>query len=149
MNKIKQKIRESKLGEKNPNAVKVKCKNINTNEEYHFNTQAEMRDFFGETNHQFITRRCLHQIKCLYKNEWLIAYEKDEYVKDYSLKGQIKRRGKQIKITDLTNNKEYYFRSIRQAKEEMGSLLPNRTAISEILKGKRPQLKNYVIESIE
>ena len=42
-----------------------------------------MRDFFHETNHQFISRRCLHKIKLLYKNEWLISYEDDEYITDY------------------------------------------------------------------
>ena len=36
MKKISDKIRQSKLGGKNPHSTKVKCKNINTNEEYHF-----------------------------------------------------------------------------------------------------------------
>ena len=33
---ISEKLRQSKLGSKNPNHTAVKCKNINTNEEYHF-----------------------------------------------------------------------------------------------------------------
>jgi len=45
-----------------------------------------MQAFFNETNHQFISRRCLKQVKCLYKNTWLIAYEQDEYIKDYTIK---------------------------------------------------------------
>ena len=85
---IGNKIRESKLGGKNPHSTKVKCKNINTKEEYHFNCQADMRDFFQETNHQFISRRCLHKVKCLYKNEWLIAYEDDDYISDYTIKSK-------------------------------------------------------------
>ena len=79
MNEIKEKIRQSKLGGKNPHSTKVKCKNVYTNEEYHFNSQKEMQDFFKESNHQFISRRCLGKIKCLYKNEWKIAYENNEY----------------------------------------------------------------------
>lgn len=79
LQKIKEKIRNSKLGEKNPHATSVKCKNIKTNEEYHFPTQKAMQDFFQETNHQFISRRCLHKILKPYKDEWLIAYEEDEY----------------------------------------------------------------------
>ena len=86
MKKISEKIRQSKLGGKNPHSTKVKCKNIKTNEEYHFDCQADMSKFFNENNHQFISRRCRHEIKCLYKNEWLIAYEQDEYIKDYNIK---------------------------------------------------------------
>ena len=84
--KIGEKIRQSKLGGKNPHATKVKCKNINTNEEYHFDCQADAQKFFNETNHQFISRRCRHEIKCLYRNEWLIAYEDDEYISNYTIK---------------------------------------------------------------
>ena len=67
LTKISEKIRVSKLGGKNPNARKVKCKSIKTQEEYHFNSLAEMQTFFGENQHNFITRRCNHQTKCLYK----------------------------------------------------------------------------------
>ena len=77
---IGNKIRESKLGGKNPHATSVKCKNVNTGEEYHFETQKQMQDFFHETNHQFCSRRCLGKIKCLYKGEWAIAYEDNEYI---------------------------------------------------------------------
>ena len=86
MKKIGDKLRQSKLGGKNPHSTKVKCKNINTNEEYHFDCQADMQKFFNETNHQFISRRCRHEIKCLYRNEWIIAYEQDDYISDYKIK---------------------------------------------------------------
>ena len=76
---IKNKISKSKMGEKNPHATSVKCKNIRTNEEYHFPTQKAMQDFFQESNHQFISRRCLHKTVSPYKKEWIIAYENDEY----------------------------------------------------------------------
>lgn len=77
---IRKKLSLSKMGGKNPAATKVKCYNINTNEEYHFNSQADMQRFFNETNHQFISRRCLHKIIKPYRDEWLIAYEQDEYI---------------------------------------------------------------------
>ena len=86
MKKIGDKLRQSKLGGKNPHSTKVKCKNINTNEEYHFDCQADAQKFFNETNHQFISRRCRHQIKCLYRNEWLIAYEDEDYISNYTIK---------------------------------------------------------------
>ena len=45
MKAIKQKISDSKKGSKNPNATKVKCKSILTNDEHHFDTINEMRVF--------------------------------------------------------------------------------------------------------
>ena len=42
MSKIKEKIRQTKLGAKNPHSTKVKCRNVNTHEEYHFDTQKQM-----------------------------------------------------------------------------------------------------------
>ena len=116
MASIKEKIRQSKIGGNNPQATGVKCKNINTNEEYHFGSQSEMQAFFNESNHQFCSRRCRGEIKCLYKNEWLIAYEYDDYPSNYTLKGQTKKRGNQIKITELSTGKYFIFPSIRAAK---------------------------------
>lgn len=144
---IKEKLRDSKLGGNNPNATGVKCKNVNTNEEYHFDSQAEMQKFFNESNHQFCSRRCRNEIKCLYKNEWLIAYENADYPTDYTLKGETKKRGSQLKIIDLTTNKEYIFPSIRAAKEAMPQL-PSRQTIGEIVKGTKSQVNNYHISKI-
>ena len=66
---ISKKLSESKTGVLNPNARKIKCKNINTKEEYHFDTLAECQRFFNESNHQFVSRRCLHKVKDLQTNE--------------------------------------------------------------------------------
>lgn len=150
MKVISQKIRESKLGGKNPNAVGVKCKSIKTGEELHFTSQAEMRDYFNESNHQFISRRCLGKIKCLYKDEWMIAFEDKEYANDFTNKGETPKRGRELEIIDLKNNKTYYFHSLRELERntEIYSLLPNRQIISEIAKGLRPQLENYQIKFI-
>lgn len=145
---IKEKIRQSKIGGNNPQATGVKCKNINTNEEYHFGSQSEMQAFFNESNHQFCSRRCRKEIKCLYKNEWLIAYEQDDYSTDYTIKGQTKKRGTQIKITNLKTNQIYNFNSIRAAKQALPQL-PKRNIISEIAKGERPQREDYYIEIIK
>ena len=147
MAQIKEKLRISKLGGNNPNATGVKCKNINTNEEYHFSSQSEMQEFFNETNHQFCSRRCRGEIKCLYHNEWLIAYETADYPNDYTLKGKTKRRGTQIRVTNLTTGETRVFPSLRATAEAMPHL-PNRQILGEIAKGIRPQLTNYLIESI-
>ena len=145
---IKEKIRQSKIGGNNPQATGVRCKNINTNEEYHFGSQSEMQTFFNESNHQFCSRRCRGEIKCLYNNEWLIAYEQNDYPTDYTLKGQTKKRGNQIKITNLKTNQIFNFTSIRAAKEAIPQL-PSREKISAIAKGEKPQQGNYFIEMIK
>lgn len=145
---IGDKIRASKLGAKNPNATGVKCKNINTNEEYHFGSQSEMQQFFNESNHQFISRRCNHIIKVLYNNEWLIAYENDDYITDYTTKQNTRKTGTQIKITNLKTNEIKIFKSYREAEREMTEL-PSRQIIADIAKGGRPQLKDYRIEILK
>lgn len=149
MTLISQKLRESKLGEKNPNHTLVKCKNINTNEEYHFGSQSEMQKFFNETNHQFISRRCLKQIKCLYKNEWLIAFEEDDYSTDYTLKGQTKKKGSQIKVTNLITNEIVYYPSLRELERAKIDGLPSRKLLGEIIKGQKKQPKNFLIEKLK
>lgn len=150
---IKEKIRQSKLGGKNPKATGVKCKNINTQEEYFFDSQSEMQKFFNESNHQFCSRRCLGTIKSLYKNEWLIAYSNSEYPKDYTQKARItSQKSLKIGFTDINNNKFYSFDSIRKAEDglkELGYNLPSRIILSKIAKGERPQLEGYKIEFIE
>lgn len=111
---ISNKIRESKLGAKNPHSRKVKCFNINTKEELHFDTNKQMQEYFNEDNHNFITRRCNGKTKCLYNKQWLIAYEEDEYIKDYTInKGHAK--SKQIDLIDLLDNKQYHFESFAAA----------------------------------
>ncbi len=143
---IKEKIRQSKVGGNNPNATGVKCKNINTGEEYHFETQAQMRDFFNETNHQFCSRRCLHKVKSLYKDEWLIAYEQDEYIDDYTVKKNHERTGNKIKVTNLKTGEITVYKSYSQAEQ---NLPISRRKISEIVQKKRPQPDGYIIELIK
>lgn len=76
---ISKKIRESKIGKKNPNSKSVKVYNILTNEEIFFDTVLDCQIFFNEATHRFITTRVLGQTKSLYKKEWKIAYSNEEY----------------------------------------------------------------------
>lgn len=146
---IKQKLSDSKKGGKNPHSTKVKCKNVNTGEEYHFDSQSEIQEFFHESNHQFCSKRCLGTIKCLYKNEWLIAYEDKDYPSDYSLKGETKRKGAMISFTDEKNQKTYYFPSLREAERQLlekGYKGFSRKKLSAILKEECPQIDSYKIK---
>ena len=111
---IKKKLKESKLGAKNPNSKAVKCKNINTNEELHFDSLKECMLYFKETNHNFITRRCNKKTKFVYKGMWIFAYENDNYINDYSLYKNI-ARNKKIIVKDLITDEEKEFISFAEA----------------------------------
>lgn len=136
---IKNKLQESKIGSKNPNAKKVKCKSIKTKEEFHFDTLKQMQEFFGATNHSFITKRCNGEIKCLYQKEWYIAYEENDYL-DASVEKNI-HRSVSIKVIDLQENKEYNFPSYAAAERYFN--LPLKTFSSKAYtKGKEFTIKD-------
>ena len=116
MEDIKAKIRKTKIGGNNPASRKVKCKNIKTNQELHFNSLSEMQQYFNEKNHNFITRRCNHITKCLYKQEWSIAYEDDKYdITSTTYKNNA--RAKQIKIINIQTKEENTFPSYSAAEK--------------------------------
>jgi group I intron endonuclease len=117
LEQIGEKIRESKLGGKNPHATAVKCKSTKTHEEYFFNSQAEMQRFFNAANHLFISRRCLGEIRSLYKNEWMIAYADKEYNEAYKKAHQrsTANRPKEIQITELSSGEMKSFCSYAEA----------------------------------
>ena len=79
LKEIGTKIAATKKSGLNINAKKVKCRNIKTGEEYHFNSQAEMQLWFNATNHIFISKRCLGKVKKPYLDIWEIAFEDKEY----------------------------------------------------------------------
>lgn len=115
MREISSKIRASKIGGKNPAAKKIKCKNMITSEELFFDSLSECQRFFEESNHNFITRRCLGKTKCLYKKEWAFAYAEDNY-HDFSVrKGST--RAQPIEVYDLETNESHIFPSYTSAEE--------------------------------
>lgn len=118
MEVIKEKIRQSKTRSKNPNARAVKCKNIETNQEFHFNSIIEMQEFFQEDNHQFIVRRCKHEIQSLYKEIWAIAYEEDEYF-DFSIQKKTNKH-KQVEVINLNDFTKSIFSTMSEASRFCG-----------------------------
>lgn len=110
---IKEKLRDSKLGGKNPRAIKVKCRNEKTGEEYHFDSTSEMQEFFGDKNHNFITRRCLGKTKCLYRKEWNITYEDQEY--PVLTPNKNNRKARKVQVTDSKDNITKIFPSYAEA----------------------------------
>ena len=140
MEKIKEKIRQTKIGELNPNAHSLKCKNINTQEELFFNTLIECKNYFKETHHNFITTRCLHRTKYLYKGEWLFSYQDEEYIKDYTIEKN-NRKSKKILVEDLDTKNKQEFVSFASAERYFN--LPLKTFSGKAyLKGKDFIIKN-------
>lgn len=133
MKKIKEKIRQSKLGEKNPNATKVKCKNMITNEEYHFGSVSELEHFLQAPNHTAITRRCNRKIKCLYNGIWNIAYEQDEYNPEATAEKNNKRSTR-VHVKNLETKEESDFISFAAAERFFN--LPNKALSGKAYKHK-------------
>lgn len=113
MDCIKDKIRQTKLGGKNPQARRVKCRNENTGEEYHFNSVSELQAFIKAPNHSIITKRCNHQVACLYNKIWNIAYEEDKYATLTTNKNN--RKARMVQVTDLEQELTKIFPSYAEA----------------------------------
>ena len=111
---IKEKIRKTKLGDKNPNTRKVKCRNVETGEELHFDTIADAQKYFNHSNHNFIVRRCSHTVRCLWKRKWQIAYEEDDYDQLMTVEKNI-RKATHIDLEVLETGEKYYFPSYAAA----------------------------------
>ena len=149
LSSIKLKLSESKKSKKNPNHKSVKCKNIKTNTEIFFDTVNECRIYFGESNHNFITRRCNKQTKYAYRKEWIFAYADEEYIDDYTIKKSNWKK-KKIKIICIDTNKEYYFDSYKEAANFFG--LEDKYFSSKAYKHKNKeywQKSNYKIFILE
>ena len=112
MGEIKEKLKQSKIGEKNPMAKKVKCKNVFTNEEIIFDSFSQCKDYFNEKTHRFITTRVTKQTKGLYKGEWTFAYIDEEY----TYIKNVRKTGKQL--IAIINGEKIKYNSVRQFCEE-------------------------------
>ena len=113
---IGDRIRESKLGSKNPNSRKIKCRNEGTGEELFFDTVNECREYFGEKHHRFITTRLTHQTRSLYLTEWNFAYQDEPYG---VLEEHVNKRGTEILVTNLSTNECLRYASVRMASKEL------------------------------
>lgn len=75
MNTIKEKIRQTKVGGKNPMARKIKRTNIKTNQIEIFDTVISCAKACGIANGKTsITTRLNGQVKSPYKNTWIFEY---------------------------------------------------------------------------
>ena len=74
MSIIKEKIRASKLGGKNPNARKVKMIDLISGEEKVFNSQKECADYLKLSSHMPVSRRCAGYTKSPLNNQYQFEY---------------------------------------------------------------------------
>ena len=118
---ISDRIRESKLGAKNPHSRKIKCRSEVSGEEIIFDTMKECQEYFGETNHQFISRRVNHDIHSLYWREWNFAYLDEPYaeLEEYP----IRRTRVRLLVTDLKTNISKEYPSINVLSQKIGAHL--------------------------
>lgn len=115
---IKDKIRQTKLGGKNPRAASVKCRNIETEKELFFNSMAECATYFGKNNHQFISRRCRGEIKSLYEGKWEFAYQEQDY-KIFSARPNATRT-KRVEVLNLETQEKCVFNTMKDADRYCG-----------------------------
>lgn len=145
MAEISNKISKAKLGGLNHNSRKIKCLNVNTQEELVFDSVSSCKRYFNESTHRFITTRVLHQTQSLYKEKWAIAYYEDEYY-DFTEK-RLERAGYFVSATNLADGSNTLYRSIRQLCGELGY---DRCRISKMLKEKSSvYLDKYVISILD
>lgn len=72
--KIKEKIRNSKLGGKNPKATKIKVIYIKTGLKRTFQSMSECQEELGIPRHDIISRRCKGKITKPYKGKYMFEY---------------------------------------------------------------------------
>lgn len=96
MAEIKEKIRKSKRGELNPNAVKIKAKNILTGEEKFYPSMRDATADFQLTRHNPITKRVNNRITCAYEEEWCFAYADQDYLWNTIKKGNARRKNVEV-----------------------------------------------------
>lgn len=150
---IKRKMSQSKIGANNPNARKIKCKNINTDKELFFDCLADAARYFrpnaprgGHHSDSFISKRLNRGAKKLYNNEWLFAYQEEEYTTDYKLSSSPTLSGDTtIMVEDIETKNEYNFKSLK----DLTSALPINKGTFSTMKnryGSHFKIKNYVID---
>jgi group I intron endonuclease len=145
MNLISDKIRQTKYGASNPMASPVKCKNVITGQILHFETVKDCQLYFQEKTHRFITNRVIGNAKILYKNEWQIAYECDDF---YELHQIGYKTGIKILAQRINSEEAIEFQSLRALESQLHI---NRRRVSNYIKqgSTNFQIDNFIITVIE
>lgn len=71
---IKKKISKAHTGGNNPNATPIVCTNIETGIKMEYKSMSECQKDMGIPRHDIIRRRCIGQIKKLYRDKYTFSY---------------------------------------------------------------------------
>lgn len=108
MAEIKAKISKANTGRNNGKSNQLKIKSIKTGEEHYFNTLGELMKFFNLKG-KGIMAKANKQDNTLFRKEWLVAYEDEEY-QNYNYPNE-HSRGTKVKLTNLDTKEEIIFGS--------------------------------------
>lgn len=111
---IKDKIRKTKLGGKNPNASAIDVKDFIEDKEYHFNSMSECVEFFNFPNKDLITHRCSGKTTSLYKKRYFFKYSTETEYKFKTIGGSFNRSARCI-ASNLDGSDKQEFESMRDA----------------------------------
>lgn len=114
MNIIKDKIRKTKLGGKNPNSTSIDVKDFINNKEYHFNSMSECIEYFNFPNKDLITHRCSGKTTCLYKKQYFFKYSNEPEYKFKTIE-KFSNRATHCIASNLDGSDKKEFNSIRDA----------------------------------
>ncbi len=130
MQLIKKKIGSKNKGKLNGQSKQLKAMSIKTNEQFHFETVSECLKFFGIKNKSVIMSRANGDNKSLYKDEWLLALENEDFIEDFdpsTRKGHkayvVGLDGQKIKFNSI--NKLATFLCVNKAKVIDGVVINN------------------------
>ena len=117
LSKVKQKISTKNLGRSNGQSKQIKCKSVITLEEHFFDTLTECLAFFNLKNKAVIMDRVNKKTNLLWRNEWLFAFENEDYPNGHIYDPSTKR-GQCVELRN--NDMRQLFTSIRKAADFLG-----------------------------
>lgn len=112
---IKKKISKANKGINNGQSKQIKAYNVNTKEIIHFETLHDACVYFKHSQKGTFIKYCNHNGICLWKGEWVFAYENDNFY--YDLPNTYDRscnKGIKVKLINLNNNSEIVFNSLNK-----------------------------------
>ena len=137
---IGKKISEGKKGKLNPHAHAVKCLNVETGEIIHFDTAEAATSYFSYSNHQFVTRRCLNEIKSLFQGKYMFAYEEDDFNLVDITKGVNHAKRRPITVINTATNESQKFESFTTAEKFIGW---KRGRLQKLVASNKLEFQNY------
>lgn len=137
LNAIRAKIAKVNAGKNNGMSRQLKIRSIKTGEEYHFDTLKNLMQFFNLKG-KGIMAKANKQDNTLFRKEWLVAYENEEY-QNYNMPNE-HSRGIKVKLINNHTNEEI----ILGSKNALYKYLNISKAIK--FDTKITQYKNYTLE---